>query len=250
MLSFSFKIGFQDPATKTMEGLVDLHNYIFFYLLIVFFLVIWVFSTIVWEFFFIAQHETYDRYIHNLRNSMFKSLQVSHGTMLEVFWTITPSVILLAIAIPSFRLIYLADAVLHPMCTIKVIGHQWYWSAEYSDMDNNVAYDMNMVYEDSLRKGGFRLLETELPLLLPLNTPIRVLVTSQDVLHSFSVNSLGIKIDACPGRLNQVGVEIKRPGVYYGQCSEICGAGHSQMPIKIVTVNSNQLYKLLLSLEH
>jgi len=240
-----FKIGFQDPATNNMEGLINLHNYIMFYICLIFIVVFWVFATILWEFGYNAQFEKFSHRVLSLRKAMFSSLNVSHGTNLEVFWTLTPSVILLAIAIPSFRLIYLSDAVLHPMCTVKVIGHQWYWSAEYSDFDNNVAYDMNMVYEDSLRKGGFRLLETDLPLLLPTDTPIRVLVTSQDVLHSFSVNSLGVKVDACPGRLNQVGVEIKRPGVFYGQCSEICGAGHSQMPIRVVTVKPDLLLSSL-----
>jgi cytochrome c oxidase subunit 2 len=241
----NYKIGFQDPATKSMEGIIDLHNYIFFYLLLIFILVFWVFCTILWEFYYNAKYETFSLRVLMLRRAMFHSLNVSHGTNLEVFWTIVPSVILLAIAIPSFRLIYLADSILYPQCTIKVIGHQWYWSAEYSDFTKNVEFDMNMVYEDSLRKGGFRLLETDSSLLLPINTPIRVLITSQDVLHSFSVNSLGIKSDACPGRLNQVGVEIKRPGVFYGQCSEICGAGHSQMPIRVVTVNAKELISLL-----
>lgn len=240
-----FKTGFQDPATTTMEGIINLHNYIFFYLLLIFTLVFWVFSTILWEFFYVAQHEIFSRRVLDIRKAMFDTLHVSHGTNLEIFWTVTPSVILLAIAIPSFRLIYLSDAVLHPQCTVKVIGHQWYWSAEYSDFDTPAVFDMNMIYEDSLRKGGFRLLETDNPLLLPLDTPVRVLVTSQDVLHSFSVNSLGIKIDACPGRLNQVGVDIKRPGVFYGQCSEICGAGHALMPIRIVTVDAQSLIQAL-----
>jgi cytochrome c oxidase subunit 2 len=240
-----FKIGFQDPATTTLEGIINLHNYIMFYLLLIFVLVFWVFSTILWEFFVVAQQEPFSRRVLNLRKAMFQSLNVSHGTNLEVFWTIVPSVILLAIAIPSFRLIYLADSIIYPQCTVKVIGHQWYWSAEYSDFSTPSIYDMNMVYEDSLRKGGFRLLETDNALLLPIDTPIRVLVTSQDVLHSFSVNSLGIKVDACPGRLNQVGVEIKRPGVFYGQCSEICGAGHGQMPVKVVTVDASQFFAQL-----
>jgi cytochrome c oxidase subunit 2 len=224
-----------------MEGILNLHNYIFFYLSLIFTLVIWVFGTILWEFYIIAQKEAFSRDILELRKGMHKSLILSHGTLLEVLWTMIPSVILLAIAIPSFKLIYLEDALFRPMCTIKVIGHQWYWSAEYSDFDTPKVYDMNLVYEDSLKKGAFRLLETDKPLLFPIDTSIRVLVTSQDVLHSFSINSLGIKTDACPGRLNQVGVLINRPGVFYGQCSEICGAGHSQMPLKVVTVKAKEL---------
>jgi cytochrome c oxidase subunit 2 len=224
-----------------MEGILNLHNYILFYLFLIFTLVIWVFATILWEFYNIAQKEGFSRDILELRKAMHASLSISHGTILEIFWTTTPSVILLAIAIPSFKLIYLADAIFNPQCTIKVIGHQWYWSAEYSDFETPKEYDMNMVYEDSLRKGGFRLLETDHSLLFPIDTPLRVLVTSQDVLHSFSINSLGIKTDACPGRLNQVGVHVNRPGVFYGQCSEICGAGHSQMPLKVVTIDVKDL---------
>jgi cytochrome c oxidase subunit 2 len=234
-----FKIGFASPATSTMEGIINLHNYLFFYLSLIFVLVIWIFGTILWEFFYIASIESFNKETLTLRRAMFESLQFSHESNLELFWTIVPSGVLLLLAIPSFRLIYLTDEVLHPLCTVKVIGHQWYWSAEYSDFEKHHNYDMNLVYEDSLRKGGFRLLETDLPLILPTNTPLRILVSSQDVLHSFSVNSLGIKIDACPGRLNQIPINLLKFGVFYGQCSEICGTNHAFMPIvvKVVTID-------------
>jgi cytochrome c oxidase subunit 2 len=165
----------------------------------------------------------------------------THSTALEIGWTLTPALVLLFIAYPSFTLLYSMDEKLNPWVTIKVIGHQWYWSYEYSDytLDSSLAFDSYMVGEQDLTLGGLRLLEVDNRTVLPTQTPIRILVSSADVLHSWAVPSLGVKIDACPGRLNQVSVFLKREGVFYGQCSEICGINHAFMPIVVEAHSMN-----------
>ena len=155
------------------------------------------------------------------------------GTTLEVVWTVVPAVVLLLVAFPSLRLLYLIDEVVDVGVTVKVVGHQWYWSYEYIDYGGEVAYDSYMVGTGDLPRGGLRLLEVDNRVVLPVNTGIRVMVTSGDVIHSWAMPALGVKMDGVPGRLNQMGVYIRRPGVYYGQCSEICGANHSFMPIVV-----------------
>lgn len=166
---------------------------------------------------------------------------LTHGTTLEIIWTITPAIILVLIAGPSFKLIYLMDEVIDPAVTLKVIGHQWYWSYEYSDYaDQNgtsIEFDSYMVPTDALEQGQFRLLEVDQKVQVPVNTHVRVIITGADVIHSWCVPSLGVKLDAIPGRLNQTGFLASREGIYYGQCSEICGANHSFMPIVVEAVS-------------
>jgi cytochrome c oxidase subunit 2 len=159
----------------------------------------------------------------------------THNTLLEVVWTAVPVLILVIIAIPSFRLLYYADVVPDTEMTIKAIGRQWYWSYEYPDHDN-FTFDAFMLQDDQLEPGMQRLLETDNRVVLPANTNIKVQVTASDVLHSWAMPSLGIKIDAVPGRLNEVWININEPGVYYGQCSELCGVMHGFMPITIEAV--------------
>ena len=153
----------------------------------------------------------------------------------------TPSLILVLIAVPSFALLYSLDEVVDPAVTIKAIGHQWYWSYEYSDYsqesDQSIAFDSYMVPEDDLELGQLRLLDVDNRLVVPANTHIRVIITAADVLHSWAVPSLGVKCDAVPGRLNQIPLFIKREGVFYGQCSELCGANHAFMPIVVEAVS-------------
>jgi cytochrome c oxidase subunit 2 len=169
--------------------------------------------------------------------------RLTHEPLFEVIWTVVPSFILILLAIPSLKLLYSLDFILYdyePIITVKVIGHQWFWSYEYVVFGNDlltynlVNFDSYMVGEDDLGPGCLRLLEVDNPLLLPSNTYIRFLVTSVDVLHSWAVPSLGIKVDAVPGRLNQIFTFIKRSGEFYGQCSEICGVNHGFMPIKLI----------------
>nr|YP_010282280.1 cytochrome c oxidase subunit II [Layahima weiweii]UHM24943.1 cytochrome c oxidase subunit 2 [Layahima weiweii] len=157
------------------------------------------------------------------------------GQTIEVIWTILPAITLIFIALPSLRLLYLLDEVDNPSITLKAIGHQWYWSYEYSDF-LNVEFDSYMTPTNELPTNGFRLLDVDNRTTLPMNTQVRVLVTAADVLHSWTVPALGVKIDATPGRLNQTNFYINRPGLYFGQCSEICGANHSFMPIVIESI--------------
>jgi cytochrome c oxidase subunit 2 len=151
---------------------------------------------------------------------------------------------LLLIAIPSFSLLYSLDEIIDPVITLKIVGHQWYWSYEYSDyatleLGSSLNFDSYMIATSDLTKGTFRLLEVDNRVILPINTHIRLLVTAADVLHSWAVPSFGIKVDACPGRLSQASLFIKREGVYYGQCSEICGVNHGFMPIVVKGVSAD-----------
>jgi cytochrome c oxidase subunit 2 len=162
--------------------------------------------------------------------------KTTHNTFVEVVWTVFPVVILIIIAVPSFKLLYFADRVEEAEMTVKAIGRQWYWSYEYPD-HGNFAFDAIMVPDDELQPGQKRLLDTDLSVVLPVDTDIRLLITASDVLHAFAVPAFGIKLDAVPGRVNETWVRINQPGTYYGQCSEICGTGHSYMPIKVVAVS-------------
>ncbi|YP_004021552.1 cytochrome c oxidase subunit II (mitochondrion) [Alosa sapidissima] len=154
---------------------------------------------------------------------------------IEIVWTVLPAVILILIALPSLRILYLMDEINDPHLTIKAMGHQWYWSYEYTDYED-LGFDSYMVPTQDLVPGQFRLLETDHRMVVPMESPIRVLVSAEDVLHSWAVPALGVKMDAVPGRLNQTAFIASRPGVFYGQCSEICGANHSFMPIVVEAV--------------
>uniref|UniRef100_Q9GCL4 Cytochrome c oxidase subunit 2 n=2 Tax=Allancastria cerisyi TaxID=132692 RepID=Q9GCL4_9NEOP len=158
------------------------------------------------------------------------------GQMIELIWTIIPAITLIFIALPSLRLLYLLDELNNPLITLKSIGHQWYWSYEYSDF-NNVEFDSYMINYDNSMINNFRLLDVDNRIILPMNNQIRIMVTATDVIHSWTIPSLGVKIDANPGRLNQTSFFINRPGIFYGQCSEICGANHSFMPIVIESIS-------------
>nr|AAS13554.1 cytochrome oxidase subunit II [Papilio nephelus] len=156
--------------------------------------------------------------------------------MIELIWTIIPTITLIFIALPSLRLLYLLDELNNPLITLKSIGHQWYWSYEYSDF-NNIEFDSYMINYDKSNINNFRLLDVDNRIILPMNNQIRIMVTATDVIHSWTVPSLGVKIDANPGRLNQTNLFINRPGIFFGQCSEICGANHSFMPIMIESIS-------------
>ena len=221
-----WQIGFQDPATPVMEAIIDLHHQIFFFLIMIGTFVGWMLFRILWLF-------------DADRNPV--PSNVTHGSTIEILWTISPAVVLLLIAIPSFDMLYATDEVIDPAITVKAIGHQWYWSYEYSDYvsenDESLAFDSYMVPEEDLTEGQLRLLEVDNRVILPTDTHIRVVITATDVLHSWAVPSLGVKMDAVPGRLNQVGMFIQREGVYYGQCSELCGVNNGFMPIVVEAVS-------------
>ena len=158
--------------------------------------------------------------------------RTSHNTVIEMLWTVVPVLILVIIAIPSFKLMYYMDRVPNPEMTIKVTGHQWYWSYEYPDQ-GGLAFDSNIIPEDQLKPGQKRLLEVDNPLIVPADTLIRVQVTGTDVIHSWFVPSFGVQEYAIVGRLNESWMKIDHPGTYYGQCNQICGVNHAFMPIKV-----------------
>jgi len=218
---------FQDSATPQMEGLIELHDNIMYYLVIILFSVGWILLSIV------------RNYVQS--KSPISHKYLNHGTLIELIWTITPAIILILIAFPSFKLLYLMDEISDPSMSVLAEGHQWYWSYQYPDfLDSNnefIEFDSYIVPESDLEEGGLRMLEVDNRVILPELTHVRFIITSGDVIHSFSCNSLGIKADAYPGRLNQVSVFINREGVFYGQCSELCGILHSSMPIVIESVN-------------
>ena len=221
-----WQISFQDPATPVMEGIIALHHDLMFVLSIIGAAVTWLLLR--------------TTYLFYHKNNPIAS-NITHGTTIEIVWTVTPSIILMVIAVPSFALLYSIDEVIDPAVTLKVIGHQWYWSYEYSDYSdingNSINFDSYMIADDDLEQGQIRLLEVDNRVILPVNTHIRALVTAVDVLHSWAIPSLGVKMDACPGRLNQVSMFIKREGTFFGQCSELCGVQHGFMPIVIQAIS-------------
>nr|YP_010180332.1 cytochrome c oxidase subunit II [Oenopia sauzeti]QVD39751.1 cytochrome c oxidase subunit II [Oenopia sauzeti] len=158
------------------------------------------------------------------------------GHMIETIWTILPAFTLIFIALPSLKLIYLIDEIRNPMITLKTIGHQWYWTYEYSDF-KNLEFDSYMINSSELNNFNFRLLEVDNRTILPYLSHIRLLTSSNDVIHSWTIPSSGVKVDASPGRLNQISFTLNRTGIFFGQCSEICGANHSFMPISIESIS-------------
>ncbi len=223
----SWQIGIQDPATPYAEGMYSFHTFLVVIFFFIGFLVCWLMFYILKNF--------------NTNVQKFASV-FTHSSLLEIVWTAFPAVVLLFISFPSFTLLYSLDEVINPLMTVKIIGHQWYWSYQISDSNLDINFDSYMCSPEDLLKGSFRLLEVDNRLLLPLEKHIRLLVTSADVLHSWAVPSFGIKIDACPGRLNQGSLLIKREGVFYGQCSEICGVNHGFMPIVVECIPSKKKF--------
>lgn len=221
----NWQLNFQDPATPNAEGMIAFHEYLMLYLIVIGVAVFWMLVQSI-NFFNAETHP--------------KSTIFTHSSVLEIVWTIIPAVILLLIAAPSFTLLYSLDESINPDLTLKVIGHQWYWSYEYSDAINkydgseeSIMFDSYMLPEEDLALGSFRLLEVDNRVILPIQKHIRVLVTAADVIHSWAVPSFAIKVDACPGRISEASLFIKREGVFYGQCSEICGVNHGFMPIVV-----------------
>nr|AGH19748.1 cytochrome c oxidase subunit 2 [Rhipicephalus kohlsi] len=202
---------FSDMNSPVMEQMVFFHDYSMMIILIITILTIYM--------------------IINIMMNNFISRSLMEGQEIEVIWTIIPAMTLIFIAIPSLHLLYLTDETFSSQISIKVLGHQWYWSYEYSDF--NKEFDSFMVPDSEMEMKMFRLLDTDNNLVIPINTNIKYLISSMDVIHSWTIPSLGLKMDAVPGRLNQSFSISKRPGMFYGQCSEICGANHSFMPISL-----------------
>nr|YP_010952711.1 cytochrome c oxidase subunit II [Trapezia guttata]WMQ53131.1 cytochrome c oxidase subunit 2 [Trapezia guttata] len=219
-------MGFQDSASPLMEQLIFFHDHIMLILVLI--------TTFVGYIMFMV-----------LMNSYIHRYMLENQTI-EMIWTIIPAVILIFIALPSLRLLYLLDEVNNPSMTLKTIGHQWYWSYEYSDF-LHLEFDSYMTPLNEMNSSGFRLLDVDNRVVLPMNTQIRVIISAADVIHSWTVPSLGVKADAIPGRLNQVSFLISRPGLFYGQCSEICGANHSFMPIMIESTSTDHFLQWIYS---
>nr|YP_009104683.1 cytochrome c oxidase subunit II [Damithrax spinosissimus]AIT75850.1 cytochrome c oxidase subunit II [Damithrax spinosissimus] len=219
-------LNLQDSTSPLMEQLIFFHDHIMFIIiLIITFVGFLLFSVLI--------------------NTFINHYMLENQTI-ELIWTMIPAIILIFIALPSLRLLYLLDEVNNPMLTLKTIGHQWYWSYEYSDF-LNVEFDSYMIPSSELDLTSFRLLDVDNRTILPFNTQIRVIISAADVIHSWTVPSLGVKADAVPGRLNQSSFLINRPGLFFGQCSEICGSNHSFMPILIESVTTNSFLNWILS---
>ncbi|MCG8357897.1 MAG: cytochrome c oxidase subunit II [Kiloniellales bacterium] len=218
--------GFQPAASPTMERIEDLNVLLLVIIVAVVVFVMGLLLYVIWRF-------------AEKRNPT--PSRTTHNTLLEVLWTTIPVIILVVIAVPSFKLLYFADSIPpeDAELTIKAIGRQWYWSYEYPD-HGNFTFDANMVPDEDLEPGQPRLLATDNPIVLPVETNIRILVTASDVLHNFAMPSMGLKLDAVPGRINETWVRITREGTFYGQCSELCGTGHSYMPIEIKAVSKEE----------
>nr|YP_009988604.1 cytochrome c oxidase subunit II [Chromis notata]QNM39916.1 cytochrome c oxidase subunit 2 [Chromis notata] len=213
------QLGFQDAASPVMEELLHFHDHALMIVFLISALVLYI---------IVAMITT------KLTNKFILDSQE-----IEIIWTVLPALILILIALPSLRILYLMDEINDPHLTIKAMGHQWYWSYEYTDYED-LGFDSYMIPTQDLTGGQFRLLDTDHRMVVPVESPIRMLISAEDVLHSWAVPSLGVKMDAVPGRLNQAAFIASRPGVFYGQCSEICGANHSFMPIVVEAVPLEQ----------
>nr|YP_009680563.1 cytochrome c oxidase subunit II [Ophioplocus japonicus]QDH07337.1 cytochrome c oxidase subunit II [Ophioplocus japonicus] len=221
-MSTPLQLGFQDAASYVMGEFHQFHDYTMTFVVFITILIIYALSL--------------------LALNAPLSWKFTEKQQIELWWTISPGFILIALAIPSINLLYYMDEGTNPNVTIKAIGHQWYWTYEFWD-NSRIEIDSYMLHLEDITQSGLpRLLEVDNRLALPLDTDIRIITASTDVIHAWCVPSLGLKMDAVPGRLNQMFVKIDRPGVFYGQCSEICGANHSFMPIVVEAVPSNSFY--------
>ena len=215
-----WQINLQEAASPIMSELHNFHNLLlvitFSIVLFVLFLIIYVISR-----------------FHERINT--KPAKFTHNSTIEVIWTVIPIIILVIIAIPSFRILKIAEHNPPAELTVKVVGSQWLWTYSYPDYD--IEFDSYMIQDQDLKAGQLRLLEVDNRLLVPEGAVVKFLITASDVIHSFSVPSLGIKTDAVPGRTNETWTKIDKKGVYYGQCSELCGVNHGFMPIAIEVVS-------------
>nr|QGZ10064.1 cytochrome c oxidase subunit 2 [Eisenia balatonica] len=211
------QVMFQDAASSVMLQLISFHDHTLLVLTLVL-------TVVGYALLALMLNKHLNRYILEAQT-------------VETVWTILPALILLVLALPSLRILYITDEVSQPSITVKTIGHQWYWSYEYTDF-MNVEMDSYMIPTSDLLPGDYRLLEVDNRMVVPMQLEVRMLITAADVIHSWTVPALGVKVDAVPGRLNQIGFTTSHPGVFYGQCSEICGANHSFMPIAVESINT------------
>lgn len=219
-------LSLQDRASPLIEQLIFFHDHTLLILVIITTIVVYIITILF-----------FNRYINRF---------LLHGQIIEIIWTILPAIILIFIALPSIRILYLLDEINNPSITLKAIGHQWYWKYEYSDF-SNIEFDSYIISTNELNDYNFRLLEVDNRVVLPINSQVRIIVTAADVIHSWTIPALGVKIDGTPGRLNQSNFYINRPGLFFGQCSEICGANHRFIPIIIERIPTEYFIKWILS---
>ena len=215
-----WEIDLQPAFSPVKAGIISLNNLVTVIIVLITILVAGLLGWVMWR--------------YNERRNPTPS-QVSHNTVIEILWTVIPVLILVIIAIPSFRLIYYEDRTAHPDMTIKVTGHQWFWEYTYPDQ-GNIDFSSFIVPDDKLKPGQLRLLAVDNPLVLPAGKNIRILTTSADVIHSFFIPALGVQRYAIPGQTIETWVRITKPGTYYGECNQICGTNHSHMPIEVDAV--------------
>jgi cytochrome c oxidase subunit 2 len=219
-----WQLGFNEAATSVMKDIVSLHNHIILPIITV----ICIFVLLLLMYCIFQFRES--------KNP--KASNISHNTFLEIAWTLIPCLILISIAIPSFKLLYKQDTIPKSEVTIKAIGYQWYWGFEYPD--EKIAFESNIVEEKDLKPGQPRLLTTDNVVVLPVNKVVKVLVTSNDVLHAFAIPSFGINKEAVPGRVNETWFKVEKEGTYYGDCYELCGPRHAFMPIVVKVVSEKE----------
>ncbi len=219
-----WQLGLQEAVTPIMEGIVSFHNLL---LIIITAITLFVLALLLWVVF---------RYRESANPVPSKT---SHNTTIEVLWTVIPVLILVVIAIPSFRLLYAQYAFPPADLTIKAIGRQWYWTYEYPDQ-GNFTFDSYMVEDADLKPGQPRLLTVDNEVVVPVNKVVHVLITASDVLHNWTVPAFGSKMDAVPGRVTRTWFIANKPGLYYGQCSELCGSRHAFMPIAVRVVSDEE----------
>ena len=223
-----WELGLQPAASLSAERIDSFHSLLLWIITLIALFVLGLLLYVVWRF-------------RASKNPV--PTRTSHNTVIEVLWTVVPIMILVIIAIPSFKLLYYVDKTHDAELTLKAIGHQWYWSYEYPD--SKVSFDAMVIEDADLKPGQLRLLDTDNRVVLPVHTNIRLLIASTDVIHAWTVPPLGININAVPGRLNETWVNIEREGVYYGQCFQLCGINHGFMPIAIEAVSKPAFAKWL-----
>lgn len=223
-----WELGFQPAASLTAERMWSFHTLLLWIITFITLFVLGLLLYVIWRF-RASKNPTPNRTAHN--------------TVIEVLWTVVPIMILVIIAIPSFKLLYYADRTHDAELTVKAIGHQWYWSYEYPD--SKVSFDSMVVDDADLKPGQLRLLDVDNRLVLPVHTSVRILVASDDVIHAWVVAPLGLQINAVPGRLNETWVNITKEGTYYGQCTQLCGVNHGFMPIAVEGVSKEAFAKWL-----
>ena len=250
--SLPWQLGFQDPASPLALSIIKFHNDLMFILIVIVFFITWIIIKIV--------------ILFNKKSHAKPEVSITHNSLLETIWTITPAVLLGIIAVPSIAILVSVDSIYEPQTTIKAIGNQWYWTYEYDNfiikkntipeienqkINNKIVFESFIYSDEDIKNpennklGHFRLLETDKRIVIPVYTHVRLIVTSTDVLHSWTVPSLGVKMDACPGRLNETTLFASRKGTYYGQCSELCGVNHAFIPICVEAVNKQEYIKWL-----